>query len=56
MTLNSNEETSIEISQDLRIGVFVCYCGVNIGGFLDVPAVPQLPTNRYSEDRVKPLG
>ena len=39
MTLNSKEETSIELSPDLRIGVFVCYCGVNIGGFLDVPAV-----------------
>ncbi|HLF80324.1 MAG TPA: FAD-dependent oxidoreductase, partial [Anaerolineales bacterium] len=25
--------------QDARIGVFVCHCGSNIGGFLDVPAV-----------------
>ena len=22
-----------------RIGVFVCHCGVNIGGFVDVPGV-----------------
>jgi len=25
--------------EDPRIGVFVCHCGSNIGGFLDVPAV-----------------
>lgn len=28
-------------SQDLRIGVFVCHCGSNIGGFVDVPAVVE---------------
>ena len=27
--------------KDLRIGVFVCNCGTNIGGFLDVPAVTE---------------
>lgn len=27
--------------EDLRIGVFVCKCGTNIGGFLDVPAVAE---------------
>jgi heterodisulfide reductase subunit A len=26
---------------DLRIGVFVCNCGTNIGGFLDVPEVTE---------------
>jgi heterodisulfide reductase subunit A-like polyferredoxin len=25
--------------EELRIGVFVCHCGSNIGGFLDVPGV-----------------
>ncbi len=25
--------------EDLRIGVFVCHCGSNIGGYLDVPEV-----------------
>ena len=25
--------------EDLRIGVFVCNCGINIGGIVDVPAV-----------------
>ncbi len=24
-----------------RIGVFVCYCGINIGGYVDVPAVAE---------------
>jgi heterodisulfide reductase subunit A-like polyferredoxin len=28
-------------TEDPRIGVFVCHCGSNIGGFLDVPAVAQ---------------
>ena len=26
---------------ELRIGVFVCNCGTNIGGFIDVPAVAE---------------
>jgi len=26
---------------DLRIGVFVCHCGANIGGIVDVPAVAE---------------
>jgi heterodisulfide reductase subunit A len=36
-----------------RIGVFVCHCGTNIGGFIDVPAVAEyaktLPNVVYSE-------
>ncbi|NLE46567.1 MAG: FAD-dependent oxidoreductase [Chloroflexi bacterium] len=28
-------------SEAMRIGVFVCHCGANIGGFLDVPAVTE---------------
>jgi heterodisulfide reductase subunit A-like polyferredoxin len=31
-----------EVSQEeLRVGVFVCHCGSNIGGFLDVPQVAE---------------
>ena len=30
-----------EKKDDLRIGVFVCKCGTNIAGFLDVPAVAE---------------
>jgi len=36
-----------------RVGVFVCHCGSNIGGFLDVPAVVEyaqsLPNVIYAE-------
>ncbi|NPV67712.1 MAG: FAD-dependent oxidoreductase [Anaerolineae bacterium] len=28
-------------SEEPRIGVFVCHCGSNIGGYLDVPAVAE---------------
>jgi heterodisulfide reductase subunit A len=27
--------------EDPRIGVFVCHCGINIGGFVNVPAVKE---------------
>jgi heterodisulfide reductase subunit A len=33
-------ETSVE-GEEPRIGVFVCNCGTNIGGFADVPAVAE---------------
>jgi heterodisulfide reductase subunit A len=34
-----------DVSQDdLRAGVFVCHCGSNIGGFLDVPKVAEYAT------------
>ncbi|MBM4248436.1 MAG: CoB--CoM heterodisulfide reductase iron-sulfur subunit A family protein [Euryarchaeota archaeon] len=29
------------MSEDIRIGVFICHCGHNIGGFVDVPAVTE---------------
>jgi heterodisulfide reductase subunit A len=39
-----------------RIGVFVCHCGSNIGGFLDVPLVAgyarSLPNVVHSEDNL----
>ncbi|TKJ27797.1 MAG: heterodisulfide reductase [Promethearchaeota archaeon Loki_b31] len=31
--------------QPPRIGVFICYCGINIGGFLDVPEVTKYASN-----------
>jgi len=31
--------------QPPRIGVFVCHCGINIGGFVDVPAVTEYARN-----------
>jgi heterodisulfide reductase subunit A-like polyferredoxin len=42
--------------QEARIGVFVCHCGSNIGGFLDVPAVADyaktLPAVVHCEDNL----
>jgi heterodisulfide reductase subunit A-like polyferredoxin len=42
------------IGLEPRIGVFVCHCGSNIGGFLDVPNVAEyaatLPNVVHSED------
>lgn len=39
-----------------RIGVFVCHCGNNIGGYLDVPSVPEyartLPFVVHAEDNL----
>ena len=39
-----------------RIGVFVCHCGINIGGIVDVPSVVEytrtLPNVTYAEDNL----
>jgi len=39
--------------QEPRIGAFICHCGINIGGFVDVPAVVEyaknLPNVVYAE-------
>jgi len=43
-------------SEMLRIGVFVCHCGSNIGGYLDVPGVAEyarcLPGVVHAEDNL----
>ena len=43
-------------SQAPRIGVFVCNCGTNIGGFADVPAIAEyakgLPNVAYVEENL----
>jgi len=40
----------------LRIGVFICHCGINIGGVVDVPQVVEyartLPNVVYAEDNL----
>jgi heterodisulfide reductase subunit A-like polyferredoxin len=46
-----------DVSQEEpRIGVFVCHCGSNIGGFLDVPSVAEytrtLPHVVHAEDNL----
>jgi heterodisulfide reductase subunit A len=42
--------------EEPRIGVFVCHCGINIGGVVDVPSVAEyartLPGVAYAEDNL----
>ncbi|MBY9019733.1 MAG: CoB--CoM heterodisulfide reductase iron-sulfur subunit A family protein [Candidatus Lokiarchaeota archaeon] len=42
--------------ENIRIGVFVCHCGTNIGGVLDVPSLAEyaktLPHVTYSADNL----
>ena len=42
--------------EEPRVGVFVCHCGINIGGVVDVPAVVEyaktLPNVVYAEDNL----
>jgi len=42
--------------QEPRIGVFICHCGINIGGVVDVPAVTEyaqtLPNVVYAENNL----
>ena len=49
------DETDVS-QQDPRIGVFVCNCGVNIGGFADVPAIAEyarsLPHVAYVQENL----
>lgn len=44
------------VEEEVRIGVFVCHCGRNIGGYVDVPAVVEyakgLPNVAFSEDNL----
>jgi heterodisulfide reductase subunit A-like polyferredoxin len=58
-TLTSEREYPPErdvSEEEPRIGVFVCHCGSNIGGFLDVPGVAEhartLPHVVHAEDNL----
>jgi heterodisulfide reductase subunit A len=58
-TLAKTEEYPIErdiADEEPRIGVFVCHCGSNIGGYLDVPGVAEyartLPGVVHAEDNL----
>jgi heterodisulfide reductase subunit A-like polyferredoxin len=52
------EQTEMrDVSKEpVRIGVFICHCGVNIGGYLDVKAVTEyartLPFVEYSDNNL----
>ena len=49
------EERSVA-EEEPKVGVFVCHCGSNIGGYLDVPEVAEyaksLPNVVYAEDNL----
>lgn len=49
-------ERTIDKNEKPRIGVFVCHCGANIGGFVDVPSVAEyaktLPDVVYATDNL----
>jgi len=58
-TLTRTKELSEErniVGERPRIGVFVCHCGINIGGVVDVPAVREyaatLPYVEYATDKM----
>lgn len=50
------EKSKPEAAEKPRIGVFVCHCGSNIGGFVDVPSVAEyartLPDVEYATDNL----
>ena len=54
-TLEIPEELDVS-EEDPRIGVFVCNCGINIGGVVDVPAVTEyaatLPHVFFTEENL----
>jgi len=47
---------SLAEQEDSRIGVFICHCGINIGGIVDVPSVVEyvktLPNVVFAEDNL----
>lgn len=49
-------EMKVDAKEKPRIGVFVCHCGSNIGGFVDVPSVAEyaktLPDVVYAMDNL----
>jgi heterodisulfide reductase subunit A len=51
-----SEATVVDIHEEPRVGVFVCRCGINIGGVVDVPSVVDyaktLPNVAYAEENV----
>ncbi len=50
------EKPKTDVKEKPRIGVFVCHCGSNIGGFVDVPSVAKyaetLPDVVYAMDNL----
>jgi heterodisulfide reductase subunit A len=46
----------VGVNDEVRIGVFICHCGINIGGIVNVPEVVEyaktLPNVVYAEDNL----
>lgn len=56
LEIDQPQELPINEDKDLRIGVFVCHCGLNIGGVIDVKSVAkyasELPDVVYATDNL----
>ncbi|NIP43491.1 MAG: NAD(P)-binding protein, partial [candidate division Zixibacteria bacterium] len=57
LTVKQEYPSELDVKgEDARIGVFVCHCGSNIGGYLDVPGVAAhartLPGVVHAEDNL----
>jgi heterodisulfide reductase subunit A len=50
------EEKEVQISDEPRIGVLICHCGINIGKYVEIPSVAEyirtLPNVVYCEDNL----
>ncbi|MGQ9604333.1 MAG: FAD-dependent oxidoreductase [bacterium] len=56
LEIDQPQELPINEDKELRIGVFVCHCGLNIGGVIDVKSVAryaaELPDVVYATDKL----
>ncbi|MGB3341045.1 MAG: FAD-dependent oxidoreductase [bacterium] len=57
LTIKKQYPPELDVSnEEPRIGVFICHCGINIGGYVDVPHVVEytktLPDVVYAEDNL----
>ncbi len=50
------ESSALPAEEKPRVGVFICHCGINIGGIVNVPEVVKyvqtLPNVAYAEDNI----
>ena len=55
-TKSSTEDAGATVAEEADIGVFVCNCGINIAGVVDVPQVTELaktlPGVKYAENNL----
>ncbi|MFX1239218.1 MAG: NAD(P)-binding protein, partial [Promethearchaeota archaeon] len=52
----SSDEIEVKPNDEIRIGVLICHCGINIGKYIEVPNVADyiktLPNVEYCEDNL----